>query len=195
LDEMNQEILLITENAEDAISYRQSIEQVGYRVSLGIGFTEVAKVEVMDHAPDMIVAEIHDRCQEKLFFLAELFKRFHLPIIVFQPEPSQSCVELAVISGICVYISDGFQHHRFEHIIKLARTRFAYTESLHSELQHTKQKLEERKVVERAKGVIMRQKRLTEDKAYQIMRRSAMENNLTMAQVAQNILSVASLLK
>ena len=143
----------------------------------------------------MIVAEIRSHCNEKLLFLAELYQLFHLPIIVFHPEPPQSCVELAVKSGICVYISDSFQHQRFGHIVELAWTRFDYTESLHSELQQTKQKLEERKVVERAKGVIMRQKRLTEEKAYQILRRSAMENNLTIAQVAQNVLSVTNNLK
>ena len=192
---MNQEILLINETGMDIDPCRQSIERAGHRVYLNIGFTELARVEAMDHVPDIIVAEIRDHCRDKLYFLAELFERFHLPIIVFHPDPPPECVELAVKSGICVYISDGFQHRRFEHIVKLALTRFAYTESLHSELEQTKQKLEERKVVERAKGVIMRQKRLTEDKAYQIMRRSAMENNLSIAQVAANILSVANILK
>lgn len=192
---MSQEILLITEQGVDAEACRQSIEGAGLRVELSIGFSELAKVESIDHTPGMIVAEMRSHCKEHLFFLAELYRRFHLPIIVFHAESTQECVELAVNSGISVYISDAFQHKRFASIVELANTRFSYNEALKVELQQTKQKLEDRKMVERAKGVIMRQKRLTEDKAYQMMRRSAMENNLTIAQVAENILSVANILK
>jgi response regulator NasT len=192
---MAQEILLITEHQADVEARRRTIEEAGYRLGLCIDFTGLARLESIDHAPNMIVAEMDGQCQERLFFLSELYKRFHLPIIVFHPESSQECVELAVNSGICVYISDAFQHRRFGSIAELAQTRFNYQESLQDELEKTRQKLEDRKLVERAKGVIMRQKRLTEDKAYQLMRRSAMENNLTIAQVAENILSVANILK
>jgi len=192
---MNQEIFFISEAGVDAEDCCETIEAEGHRVGLSIDFTELAKVETVDHAPDMIIAEIRSACKRHLFFLAELYKRFHLPIIVFHPESSQACVELAVKSGICVYISDNFQHRRLASILELASSRFNYHEALHCELEQTRQKLEDRKVVERAKGVIMREKRLPEDKAYQLMRRSAMENNLTIAQVAENILSVENLLK
>lgn len=192
---MNQEIFFISEAGVDAGRCCKTITEQGHTVGLSINFTELARVETVDHAPDMIIAEIRSACKEHLFFLAELYKRFHLPIIVFHPESSQDCVDLAVKSGICVYISDSFQHHRLASILELARSRFKYNQALQSELEQTRQKLEDRKVVERAKGVIMRQKHLPEDKAYQLMRRSAMENNLTIAQVAENILSVENILK
>ncbi|MBD3670586.1 MAG: ANTAR domain-containing protein [Gammaproteobacteria bacterium] len=193
---MNREVLLISEStSEQVASYVDAIESASDRVAASLCFDNLAYAEFMGHEPDIIIAEIESNARSKLSILVELIKRFNIPIILFDPNSTQDSMQIAVKSGICVYISDTFQHQRYSQIADLAVTRYQYHQSLHTELEETRHQLEERKVVERAKGVLMREKNIPEDQAYRLMQRSAMENNLTLGQVANNILRVANSLK
>jgi response regulator NasT len=103
-------------------------------------------------------------------------------------------MEAAVAAGVSAYIVAGLQSDRIKPVLNVALARFKREQKLLDELSDTKSKLAERKVIERAKGLLMERQRFTEEQAYQKLRSMAMSKNLKLSEVAQRILDVEDLL-
>jgi len=116
------------------------------------------------------------------------------PIVLFTEDHSASAMEAAMAAGVSAYIVAGLQAERVRPVLDVALARFRREQQLLGELADTRQKLAERKVVERAKGVLMARYRLEEEEAYGRLRSLAMNKNLRLAEVAQRILDVEDLL-
>jgi response regulator NasT len=114
---------------------------------------------------------------------------------MFVDQSDTSMIERAIESGVSAYVVDGLRKERVKSIVDTAITRYRAFSRLREELDRAKQQLEDRKLIERAKGILMKHKGLTEDEAYAQMRTAAMRDNLRLSQVAQAIITAARLLE
>ena len=116
------------------------------------------------------------------------------PIVMFVEGRDGSLAKEAVRSGISAYIVDGLLSGRVQPVVEIAIERFNILKNLHSELEKSKENLEARKVIERAKGLLMEKQGISESEAFISMRKLAMTESITIKDVADKILSVASIL-
>ena len=117
-----------------------------------------------------------------------------LPTVLFTEDRSPASMEAAMAAGVSAYIVGARATRRIDTVIGLALARFTHEQKLLAELESARAKLAERKVVERAKGLLMSSQRLTEDQAYQKLRGMAMNKNMKLSEIAQRILDVEDLL-
>ena len=104
-------------------------------------------------------------------------------------------IESAIDAGVGAYVVDGLRKERVKSIVETTISRFRAFSRLRTELDETRQQLADRKLIDRAKGILMRERRVDEETAYQLMRRTAMSENLRLSEVARSIITAQGLLK
>jgi response regulator NasT len=114
---------------------------------------------------------------------------------MFVDQSDAASIEAAVDAGVSAYIVGSMQKERIKGILDLCISRFNAFSRLQNELEKTRSQLEERKVIDRAKGILMKAKNLTEEQAYALMRKTAMNENKKIADVAQSVITAAELFK
>jgi response regulator NasT len=113
---------------------------------------------------------------------------------MFVDESDMSMIEAAVEAGVGAYVVDGLKKERIKAILATAIMRFNTFARLQSELQATKAALAERKVIDRAKGILMKAKGLSEEEAYALLRKTAMSQSKKISEIAQSVVTAAELL-
>ena len=144
--------------------------------------------------PDLIVIALQSSKAGVLGQLKIINDQYPLPIVVFTKDDQDDAIERAIEAGVSAYIVDGLIEHRILPIIRTALARFKQNQSMQQEMDELRSNLADRKIIDRAKGLIMAQRLCTEDEAYKLLRSSAMNQNIRLADLAQNIISTASLL-
>jgi response regulator NasT len=145
-------------------------------------------------APDMIIVDSESDARDVLEHIVIATRDARRPIVLFTDDQSTSSMDAAMAAGVSAYIVAGLQPARIKPVLDVALARFKREQVLLDELSETRQKLQERKVIERAKGLLMRRGELTEEQAYARLRAMAMNKNLKLADVAQRIVDVEDLL-
>jgi response regulator NasT len=144
--------------------------------------------------PDVIIMDMAAPGRDALESLAYVQSRLPRPIIMFSQDDDSATIRRAVQAGVSAYVVDGLQAKRVRPIVEAAIARFEKFRSLEQELVKTREQLAERKTVERAKGLIMRQRGVSEEEGYQARRKLAMRSNRRLAEVAESIIAAAELL-
>ena len=144
--------------------------------------------------PDMIIVDAESDARDVLEHIVIATRDERRPIVMFTESDDTASMEAAVAAGVSAYIVAGLQSDRIKPVLNVALARFKREQKLLDELSDTKSKLAERKVIERAKGLLMERQRFTEEQAYQKLRSMAMSKNLKLSEVAQRILDVEDLL-
>ena len=127
-----------------------------------------------------------------MFQVSRAVKR---PIAMFVDQSDTASIEAAVDAGVSAYIVDGLKKERIKNILDLCISRFNAFSRLQDELDTRASALEERKVIDRAKGILMKAKNLSEEEAYALLRKTAMNENKKIAEVAQSVVTAAELLR
>ena len=187
-------VLVIDEN-----SIRASIIEVGLREA---GYDNVTIIDdmnglarrIMEINPDVIVIDIENPNRDMLESIFQISRAVKRPIAMFVDKSDEASIEAAVEAGVSAYIVDGLKQERVRPILKMAISRFNAFSRLNRELEETRGELENRKLIDRAKGLLMRSRGLTEDEAYALMRRTAMNQNRKIVEIAQSLITAASLL-
>ncbi|HEX8610780.1 MAG TPA: ANTAR domain-containing protein [Telluria sp.] len=144
--------------------------------------------------PDMIIIDAESDARDVLEHIVIATRDERRPIVLFTEDHATSSMDAAMAAGVSAYVVAGLQSERIQAVLNVALARFRQEQKLLSELSETRHKLAERKVIDRAKGILMTHHRLTEDQAYQKLRSMAMNKNLKLAEIAQRILDVEDLL-
>jgi response regulator NasT len=145
--------------------------------------------------PELIIAVLNTSDSQVLSKFKIINEQFPLPIVIFTHDDRDDAIEQAIQAGVSAYIVDGFREDRVLPILRTAIVRFRQYLSMQKHIKELKTSLADRKVIDRAKGLIMEQRNCSEDEAYRLLRTSAMNQNMRLAQLAQNILATASLLE
>jgi response regulator NasT len=148
---------------------------------------------VRDTQPDVIIIDMESPRRDTLESMPTLARE--RPIIMFVDSSDKQATQTAIRAGVTAYIIDGLNPKRVKPILDVAIARFQEHSALRQELEKTKASLSERKAIERAKGLLMKERGLDEDAAYHVLRKQAMEQNKRLVEVAQALLTYAELLK
>ena len=184
----------------DESPIRAAILEEGLREA---GFTDVVRIEEMQSLlsriyaldPDVIVIDLENPSRDVLEQMFQVSRAVRRPIAMFVDQSDAASIQASVDAGVSAYIVDGLKKERIKPILDLCVSRFNAFSKLQDELDRTKSALEERKVIERAKGILMKLKGLTEDEAYVLLRSTAMREKKKISEIAQSILTASELLK
>jgi response regulator NasT len=116
------------------------------------------------------------------------------PVLMFSSDADQQFIRAAVGAGVTAYLVEGLAAERLAPILEVALARFAHEEQLRQRLQKVESELAERKIIDRAKRLLMERRQMTEQEAYAALRKRAMDHGMKVAEVARQLVSMADLL-
>ena len=188
-------ILVIDEDPARRAILEAGLREAGYgNVTLVTKTTGlIEQVYAID--PDVIIINLENPSRdvlEQMFQMSRVVKR---PIAMFVDQSDRSAIEAAIDAGVSAYIVDGLKKERVKSILDMTILRFRAFDTLKAELESAKIALKERKVIDRAKALLMKSKGLSEEDAYALLRRAAMNQNKRMGEVAESLISAYELLK
>ena len=188
-------VLVIAESAERADIVREGLLIGGHEAAEVVAPDGPPLPAVIERSrPDAVVLQTHSPDVDLLDRTVDAMGTTALPLIIFTDDSSERTISLSVRAGAAAYIVDGLQAARVPAILQVALVRFEVLAGLRTELSTAQQRLAERKFVERAKGLLMKARGLSEDEAYHTLRRMAMERNRRLGDVAKSVLEMADLL-
>ena len=153
----------------------------------------LARISAVD--PDVILIDLENPSRdvlEQMFQVSRVVKR---PIAMFVDQADSASIQASVDAGVSAYIVDGLKKERIKSILDLCISRFNAFSRLQTELEQTKNALEDRKIIDRAKGILMKRKNLSEEDAYDLLRRTAMNENKKIAEIAQSVITASEMFK
>lgn len=144
--------------------------------------------------PDLVIVDAESQARDTLEHVVIATRDERRPIVLFTDDDDTSHVHDAIAAGVTAYVVAGLAPERVKPVLDVAMARFQVEESLRRELADARSQLQERKVIERAKGLLMQRQGLGEEEAYARLRRAAMDKKLRLAELAQRMLDAADLL-
>jgi response regulator NasT len=190
----------------DANAVRAAILEEGLRGASAEdgGYGELAIHHVRDDAkllpriaeidPDVILIDLENPSRDTLEQMFQVSRLARRPIAMFVDKSDSATVQAAIDAGVSAYIVDGLRKERVKSILDVTISRFHAFDRLQTELSQAKSALEERKVVDQAKAILMTQRNLSEEDAYVLLRRTAMNQNRKIADLARSLVAAAALL-
>src|SRR6201747_2743002 len=193
--ESSPKIVIVDESPIRAAILEEGLREAGFTGVVHISEMQslLARIYALD--PDVILIDLENPSRdvpEQMFQVSRAVKR---PVAMFVDQSDAASIEAAVDAGVSAYIVGGLRKDRVKNILDLCISRFNAFSRLQNELDRTRSALEERKVIDRAKGILMKAKNLTEETAYALLRKTAMNENKKIVEVAQSVITAAELFK
>ena len=188
-------IVIVDENPIRAAILEDGLREAGHVQVVRIDeMTQLlARIYAID--PDVILIDLENPSRDVLEQMFQVSRAVRRPVAMFVDQSDAASTEAAVDAGVSAYIVGGLRKDRIQNILDLCISRFNAFSRLQNELDRTRSALEERKVIDRAKGILMKAKNLTEETAYAMLRKTAMNENKKIAEVAQSVITAAELFK
>ena len=188
-------VLLIDDGAHRVSLIRDELTRQGH-VVVGVLDAAMAIDEcVRTLTPDVVIVDAESPSRDTLEHLATVSVKHPRPVVVFAEDDSAEPMQMALAAGVSAYVIAGLRPERLAPVLQVAIARFAQDRALREQLGEAQAKLSDRKIIERAKGVLMRQSGLTEDEAYSQLRRLAMDRGQRLVEVAQRVNEAHELLR
>lgn len=167
------------------------------------GFTQVERISEMHNLlkhiyasdPDVILIDLENPSRDTLEQMFQVSRAVRRPIAMFVDQSDTASIQASVDAGVSAYIVDGLKKERIKSILDLCVSRFNAFSKLQDDLEQAKSDLEERKTIERAKGILMKAKKLSEEDAYKLMRGAAMRENKKIVEIARSVITAAEMFK
>jgi response regulator NasT len=187
-------ILLVDDTGRDFEVLRDALRDSGHAIvgECADAMTLLAMVGATQ--PDAIIIDSDSPTRDVLEQLFVVSRDNPRPIVMFTDDGDSATIRAALDAGVTTYIVEGLQPHRVRAIIEVAKARFDADRALRAELEAARSELVARKRIERAKGLLMKARALSEDDAYRALRKLAMDRRSTLADVAQQLIDAAELL-
>lgn len=187
-------ILIIDDSPIRAAILDEGLRDAGYTDVTLIGDTGNLLKRIVEIDPDVVFIDLENPNRDVLEQMFEVSRYVQRPIAMFVDSSDEQSIADAVEAGVSAYIVDGLKKERMQPILNMTIARFNAFNRLQEELASTKAALAERKTVDKAKLVLMKTHRLTEDEAYQRLRKSAMREGKRISVVADALLTAMALL-
>src|ERR1700681_3103974 len=175
--ESSPKIVIVDESPIRAAILEEGLREAGFTGVVHISEMQslLARIYALD--PDVILIDLENPSRDVLKQMFQVSRAVRRPIAMFVDQSDTASIQAAVDAGVSAYIVDGLKKERMKHILDLCISRFNAFSRLQTELDRTRTVLEERKAIDRAKGILMKVKNLTEDEAYRLLRKTAMNEN------------------
>src|SRR5512133_2653681 len=193
--ESSPKIVIVDESPIRAAILEEGLREAGFTGVVHISEMQSLLTRIYALDPDVILIDLENPSRDVLEQMFQVSRAVRRPVAMFVDQSDQASTEAAVDAGVSAYIVGGLQKERIKNILDLCISRFNSFARLRDELERTRTALEERKVIDRAKGILMKARNLSEDAAYGLLRRTAMNENKKIAEVAQSVVTAAGLLK
>lgn len=180
--------------AERSRSLRIALLENGYNLIAVLPSDAFLAQRIAELQPDMVIVDAESEARDTLEHVVMATRDARRPIVMFTNDSDTRHVKDAVAAGVSAYVVAGLAPERIRPILDVAMARFQHEQALRAELAEARTELQDRKLIDRAKGLLMQRQGLSEQAAYDKLRRTAMDKNLKLAEVAQRILDVADLL-
>jgi len=189
------------EQAERSRSLRIGLLESGFNLVASLPADVFLTERLAQLQPDMIIVDAESEARDALEHVVMATRDARRPIVMFTNDHDSGNARAAVAAGVSAYIVAGLQTERIRPILDVALARFQHEQALRQELEATRTELQglsaeikDRKVIERAKTLLMERQKLSENEAYVRLRKAAMDKNLKIVEVAQRMLDVADLM-
>lgn len=149
---------------------------------------------IADQKPDIVLIDVADPSRDVLEELALASGPLERPVAMFVDRSDEQLTRAAIEAGMSAYVVDGLQPERIKPILDAAIARFHMFQKMRAELTATKAALEDRKIIDRAKAILMKARGLDEEAAYALLRKTAMDQKRRVADIAQQLVMAAGLL-
>lgn len=187
-------ILIIDENRLRAAVIEDGLRDAGYaNLTIVQDVTGIAR-KIADTAPDVVVIDLENPNRDMLESMFQLSRAVKRPIAMFVDRSDQASIEAAVEAGVSAYVVDGLKRERVKPIVDMAISRFNAFARMARELDEARSQLESRKLIDRAKGILIATRGLSEANAYALLRKTAMNQNRKISEIAESLITAAGLL-
>ena len=188
-------VLLVDDTADRASALTAALSEMGgVAVACTLESPLALPASIQEHAPDVVLIHTDSPSRDVLEQLAAVSSSAPRPVVMFTGDGDELTIRAALRAGVSAYIVDGLSAERLEPIMRVAIERFEAEQALRAELEDTKLRLAERKVVERAKGILMKHRQMSEDEAFAALRTLAMQRGIRLGEAARQVIDVASIL-
>lgn len=186
-------VMLIDNEPERASLVCSALESQGYRVISQRASTTGLVAAVARDEPDIVIIDMESPDRDALENMSVLSQHAPRPIVFFASQSGDSeTIQAAIRAGVSAYVVDGLQANRVRAVVDVAIARFREFQTLREQLLETRTALEDRKLIERAKGLLMKQQGCDEEQAYSVLRKIAMDRSQRLATVAQDVINYFS---
>lgn len=187
-------VVVVEQNQERAFAIVDALKESGDVDVSVIGNVSGLARRIAMHSPDIVLIDIDNPSRDMLEELTVASGPMERPVAMFVSGAAGGLAKAAVEAGVSAYVVDGLQAERIKPVIDTAIARFQVLRQMRTELAETRRALEERKVIDRAKGLLMKAKGVSEDEAYALLRKTAMNQNRRVAEVAEALVTASGLL-
>ncbi|MCG7519828.1 ANTAR domain-containing response regulator [Ruegeria sp. Ofav3-42] len=187
-------VVVVEQNQERVFQIVDALEESGDVDVFVVSDVSGVARQIATHSPDVVLIDIDNPSRDMLEELTVVSGPLERPVAMFVSGAAGGLAKAAVEAGMSAYVVDGLQADRIKPVMDIAITRFQMLRQMRVELEETRRALEERKLIDRAKGLIMRAKGIQEDEAYALLRKTAMNQNRRVADVAEALVTASALL-
>lgn len=187
-------VMLIDEDSGRAAILEQALKDNGFNVVERVTQDSLLPETIRRCEPDIIIVDMDSPDRDILESMRNITRDQPKPIVMFSDNDDEHAIAQAVKAGVSAYIVDDISSKRLKPILDVAIARFREYQALRHELNETKSLLADRKDIDRAKGLLMKQRNISEDEAYSLLRKTAMDRNIKIGDAARMLVAAAELL-
>ncbi|MBE0555043.1 MAG: ANTAR domain-containing protein [Rhodobacteraceae bacterium] len=187
-------IVVVEEDAERALRIVDGLREAGGHEILVISEPAGLARRIAERSPDIVLIDAGNPSRDVLEELALASGPMERPVAMFVDRSDEALTRAAIEAGVSAYVVDGLRADRIKPILDAAVARFHLFQRMRAELAATRAALEERKVIDRAKAILMKARGIGEEEAYALLRKTAMDQGRRMADIAQQLVMAAGLL-
>jgi response regulator NasT len=187
-------VLLVTDTDKPIGDLRQALARLGYDMLAEVATPAALPKVVEEQRPDVVIIDTESPSRDTLEQLAVMNETAPRPVLMFSNDADQKLIHAAVSAGVSAYLVEGLEAARLAPILEVALARFAREEPLRKRLAEAENELADRKLIDRAKRLLMDRRKMSEPEAYAMLRKRAMDEGMKLAEVARQLVSMADLL-
>ncbi|MDQ8036870.1 MAG: ANTAR domain-containing protein [Pedobacter sp.] len=187
-------ILLVNDTNKQVGRLRAALVQAGFEVVEEVSSAFMIPRKVADIQPDVVMIDTESPSRDVLEQIVMVSQDEPRPIVMVSDDGQPAAIRAAIKAGVSAYVVEGIDVAKLESVLAVAQARFEADQALKQQVKVAEGKLNERKTVERAKGLLMQLRGLNEADAYNAMRKMAMDRNIRIVEVAEKLLSMNDLL-
>ena len=193
--ESSPKIVIVDESPIRAAILQEGLRDAGFSDVVHISEMQNLLAQIFALDPDVILIDLENPSRDILEQMFQVSRAVRRPVAMFVDQSDSASIRASVEAGVSAYIVDGLRKERVKPILDLCISRFNAFARLQDELDRARSALEDRKVIDRAKGILMKVKGLTEEEAYVLLRSTAMREKKKISEIAQSILTASEMLK
>lgn len=187
-------VMIVDNDLRRSNTLKQSLLENGFDVIAHLEDDVNLQTKCCELAPDVVIIDTESPSRDVLDNVCMITQHNSKPVMMFADDGDKEVVKAATRAGVSAYVVGTIESERLTPVIEAAVARFEETKRLREELAQANVKLDERKLVERAKGILMRQRNLDEDEAYKMLRSMAMKKNMKLADLSTQLIDAAKML-